>query len=619
MLNPLFLDDLRAQLEAAGDNPRMLLNLRKRLAKIRVCDPACGSGNFLVIAYKQMREIENAVNERCGERGRKSDIPLTNFRGIELRDFPAEIARLALIIAEYQCDVLYLGQKEALAAFLPLEAQNWITCGNALRLDWLGICPPTDTPTIKRPVNDDLFDLPTQTEIDFENAGGEPYICGNPPYKGSQRQTDVQKSGLEKVFAHRNKNWKSLDYVSAWFIKAVDYGKQTPTVTAFVSTKSICQGRQVETLWRPIFSMGFGIHFAHTSYNAGVTVVIVGITNNAGKKRKIYFDSDSTGITIKETENINAYLTSGSNVFVAQRPQPLSQVNEMSFGNMPNDGGYLLLNLQESELALNILDVHYSFIRPFLGSQEFIRGQERRCIWVNEDNVGIALKNSWLKNRFEAVKGLRSESNRATTNELAKTPYYFGKVRQRGDEKVIIVPSVSSEAREYLPVGYFSPGTIISNLAFAMFDVPLWNMALIASRLHLVWIAAVCGKLETRYRYSNTLGWNTFPVPILTDKNKADLTRCAEDILLAREAHFPATIADLYDPKHMPADLRAAHERNDETLERIYIGRRFKNDTERLEKLFDLYTQMTATIAKLPSPRKRGKGVAAGKSKPSKA
>ncbi len=213
---------------------------------------------------------------------------------------------------------------------------------------------------------------------------------------------------------------------------------------------------------------------------------------------------------------------------------------------------------------------------------------------MDETDFKRAQTNAWLHSRFEAVRAQRAASSRATTAKLSGVPFRFGEVRQKGNETVIIVPSVSSESREYLPVGYCPRGTIVSNLAFALYDASIWNLALIGSRLHLVWIATVCGKLETRYRYSNTLGWNTYPVPTLTEKNKADLTRCAEDILLAREAHFPATIADLYDPDKIPADLREAHERNDEVLERIYIGRRFRNDTERLEKLFELYTKISA-------------------------
>ncbi len=281
VLNPLFLDDLREKLEEAGDNPRKLLNLRSRMSKIRVFDPACGSGNFLVIAYKQMREIEAEINKRRGEPERRSEIPLTNFRGIELRDFPAEIARLALIIAEYQSDVLYRGQKEALAEFLPLDSKNWVTCGNALQIDWLSLCGPTGTGVKIR--SDDLFRTPLdQAEIDFDNEGGETYICGNPPYIGSTWQTGEQKADLEAIFSHRTKSWKSLDYVAGWFMKAADFGRRTQSSAAFVSTNSICQGQQVPILWPLIFKTGHEIAFAHTSFkwsnlatnNAGVTVVM---------------------------------------------------------------------------------------------------------------------------------------------------------------------------------------------------------------------------------------------------------------------------------------------------------------------------------------------------------
>ena len=607
VLNPLFLDDLREQLEEAGDNARKLLNLRNRMAKIRVFDPACGSGNFLVIAYKAMREIEAEINKRRGEADRPTDIPLTNFRGIELRNFPAEIARLALIIAEFQCDVRYRGQKEALSELLPLDAQNWITCGNALRLDWLSICPPTGT-GVKHHA-EDLFHTPLdQAQIDFENEGGETYICGNPPYLGSQWQSIEQKEDLERIFEGRTKNWKSLDYVSGWFMKAADYGVHTKSVAALVSTNSICQGRQVETLWSLIFRTGHEIPFAHTSFkwanlashNAGVTVVIVGITNDAKTNRRL-FSVDGDGETIvKETDNINPYLISGPNVMVQSVSKPMASLDEMSFGNMPNEGGFLLLTQTEADEAMERHGVDRKFIRPFIGSQEFIKGQQRLCIWVVDQDYSEAKSNAWLNDRFEAVRRQRTSSNRQTTKQLANTPYRFGEVRQSGDELIIAIPAISSENREYLPCGLLPPGTIMSNKCYALYDAPLWNMALIASRLHWVWIGTVCVRMRTDFSYSNTLGWNTFPVPTLTEKNKADLTRCAEDILLAREAHFPATIADLYDPKNMPADLRAAHDRNDEVLERIYIGRRFKNDTERLEKLFEMYTVMT-------SKQKRGK------------
>lgn len=620
VLNPLFLDDLRERLEEADDNPRKLLNLRNRMAKIRVFDPACGSGNFLVIAYKEMRAIEHEINKRRGEADRRTEIPLTNFRGIELRDFPAEVARLALIIAEFQCDVLYRGQKEALRDFLPLDAQNWITCGNALRLDWLSICPPTGT-GVKLQA-EDLFSTPLdQAQIDFENEGGETYICGNPPYLGSKKQTDEQKSDLGALFNGRIKKWKSLDYVSGWFIKAADYGTRTKTTAAFVATNSICQGQHVPILWPVIFATGSKIVFAHTSFkwanlashNAGVTVVIVGISNTSGLPRRIYSLSDAEAQTVerKEVANINAYLVPAANIEVEQTATPMQGMVPMQFGNHPYYGAALIFSNDEAYQIIEQAPDAARFIRPFYGSTEFIDRSPRACFWISDEDAREALKLSPIAERVAVVKasriaagngetsarskgnggGNKKKKEDASARKLADTPWRF-REQVMSETQTIIVPRVSSENRPYLPVGLLEPHCVVQEKAFAMYDAPLWSLAVIASRLHWVWIATVCVRLRTDFSYSNTLGWNTFPVPTLTDKNMADLTRCAEDILLAREAHFPATIADLYDPENMPADLRAAHERNDEVLERIYIGRRFRNDTERLERLFDLYTKM---------------------------
>ncbi len=600
VLNPLFLDDLHHQLKQAEDSPRKLLNLRKRISNIRVFDPACGSGNFLVIAYKQMRDIESEINKRRNEEGRPSDISLKNFRGIEMRDFPAEIARLALIIAEYQCDVVYRGQKLALAEFLPLDTKNWITCGNALEVDWLSVCPPTGTEVSI--LGDNLFSAPVnQAEVDFENEGGETYICGNPPYLGSTWQSKEQKAELEVIFKKLTKSWKSLDYVSGWFMKAAGYGKHTNTVSAFVSTNSICQGQQVPILWPLIFDAGHEITFAHTSFkwanlasnNAGVTVAIIGISNQAEKSRRLFSISSNNESIEKKIEYINAYLVGANNVIVNPVSRTSSDRAHMVWGNKPTDGGNLSLTSIERLNILTQSPEAEKFIRPYFGAAEYIRGLQRYCIWVEDDEVEYANRISILNERFHKVKTFRANSTAAETRPAQKYPHKFRQIQSVAINHTLIMPQVSSESREYLPIGLLPQHSIVSNLAFALYDAPLWNMALIASRLHLVWVATVCGKMKTDFRYSNTMGWNTFPIPRLTEKNKEDLTRCAEDILLAREAHFPATIADLYNPEKMPEDLRHAHERNDEVLERIYIGRRFKNDTERLEKLFELYTRMT--------------------------
>ena len=426
VLGPLFLDDLREKLEEAGDNPRKLLNLRGRMAKIRVFDPACGSGNFLVIAYKEMRAIEAEINKRRGEADRRSDIPLTNYRGIELRDFSAEIARLALIIAEYQCDVTYRGQKEALAEFLPLDAMNWITCGNALRLDWLSICPPTGTGV--KFLADDLFMSPVdQAEIDFENEGGETYICGNPPYLGSTWQSKEQKEDLQRIFEGRTKSWKSLDYVAGWFMKAADYGLHTPTVSAFVSTNSICQGSQVPILWPLIFKTGHEIAFAHTSFkwanlashNAGVTVAIVAISNHAGQVRKLFTLADDGGSVVKEADNINAYLVAASNIVINKASKPLNGGAEMSFGNKPVDGGHLLLSADDARALGLSSDQHNRFIRRIYGSAEFIRGLERYCLWIENDHLQEAMSIEPIRQRIEGVRQMRLASRDKSANEMA--------------------------------------------------------------------------------------------------------------------------------------------------------------------------------------------------------
>jgi len=567
VLNPLFLDDLRSQLEKAGDNQRALFNLRKRISMIRVFDPACGSGNFLVIAYKDLREIESEINRRRNEGHLKSEISLTNFRGIEIRDFPSEVARLALIIAEYQCDVLYRGQKEALAEFLPLEADNWITCGNALRIDWLTVCPPIDE--------------------------GETYICGNPPYRGSKWQTNEQKADLANAWKAHPKLAKTTDFISGWVARFLDYADSNPNaVAAFVSTNSLCQGLQASEVWPVVFGRGIEIRFAHTSFkwtnlasrNAAVMVIIVGLGKKSSISKKLFTEE-----VVKECVAIGPYLVANSSAVVQQTKEPISEQSKMLFGNMPRDNGsFILSNEQRAELNKSHPELS-RFIRPYFGSEQMIQGKTRWCFWIEKDDYEFAKRHPVLSRVLSEVRDFRLASKAASTRDFAEKPYRFVQIAGTATTHSLGVAKVSSEHRPYLPVDLLNGKSIISDLLFALYDAPLWNMALIASRLHLVWIATVCGKMKTDFRYSNTLGWNTFPVPKLTEQNKSDLNRCAEDILLAREAHFPATIADLYDPDGMPEDLRRAHDYNDEVLERIYIGRRFRNDSERLEKLFALY------------------------------
>lgn len=615
VLNPLFLDSLREQLEAAGDSRQKLRNLRKRLANIRVFDPACGSGNFLVIAYKEMRAIEAEIVRRLGGEAslkldeRRSVIPLSNFYGIEIKGFAAEIARLALLIAEFQADCLYLSQQEARAMVLPLHKTGQITVGNALRLDWREVCPPA---VATAGAEHDLAGPTGRLALDENRLGGggeiETYICGNPPYVGSTWQTDEQKDDLCRIFSGRLPNWKTLDYVSGWVMKASEFNLASPGASAFVSTKSICQGQMVPLLWPLIFARGQEIAFAYTpfkwanlaSHNAGVTVIIVGLSAASGGPKRLFAMNENGGLGVREVQHINAYLTAGADVIVSKRSHPFGDLAAMAFGNKPVDGGHLSMDRSSVEFLGFSAEQKKRFLRRIYGSAEFIRGIERYSLWIEDNNLHELAHNSAVAERIKQVRAIRLASPDVSANEMALRSHQMREMRI-GQHHSIVVAAISSENRDYLPVGVIDGQTTITNKMYALFDAPMWNMAVIASRLHWVWIGTVCVRMRTDFSYSNTLGWNTFPVPKLTEQDKADLTRTAENILLAREAHFPATIADLYDPEAMPDDLRRAHDENDEVLERIYIGRRFRNDTERLEKLFDLYIKMTANQ---PKPKK---------------
>ncbi|BAM02439.1 class I SAM-dependent DNA methyltransferase [Phycisphaera mikurensis] len=601
VLNPLFLDSLREKLKDATEpkvRPQALRWLRKRLSRIRVFDPACGSGNFLVIAYKQLREIEAKINENLGEAERQSEIPLTNFRGIEIRHFAAEVARLALIIAEYQADVLHRGQLLALADFLPLGKENWIVHGNALRLDWQRVCPPSGQEASASPT--DLLSRAEGGEIDFENEGGETYICGNPPYLGKGKLSASNREDLRNIFQGRIRNFGYIDLVGAWFIKASDYCRRVDSAAALVSTNSVVMGRQAADLWPAVLAEGVKIHFAYESFwwsnmaarNAAVSVVIVGLASNDDTPCILYNNDEE-----RHVEAISHYLTAGDAPLVTARSDTLSSdLPTMILGNKPNDGRALRVSAASRREVISADAAADGFLRPFYGSDEFNGGVVNYSIWVDDADLEDALTCSAIGSRIELCRKKRLAFKDSSNRQLAKRPHQM-REHVSSTESTIIVPISTSEKRQYIPAGILPAKTVVSSQAFALHDAGTWALSVINSRLHLAWVAAIGGKFKIDYRYSNDLGWNTFPVPELTEQNKADLTACAEAILLAREAHWPATIAQMYDPEAMDRDypdLRQAHDRNDETLERIYLGRRFRNDTERLEHLFARYTEMTA-------------------------
>ncbi|MFY0733725.1 class I SAM-dependent DNA methyltransferase [Aurantimonas sp. NFXS3] len=589
VLDPLFLDDLREQLEKAGTNKRMLGNLRRRLSRIRVFDPACGSGNFLVIAYIRMREIEDEIVRRRGEIPERSIIALTQFFGIEIKNFAAEIARLSLLIAEFQCDVRFIGQTEARALVLPLHATGRIVCHNALRINWGDVCPPTKTSVAEE-------DLGGPTgRLNLEDAGDdwETYICGNPPYRGSAKKAASEKEDLKWLFDGVLDKWGLFDYVTGWIFLSYQYSKTCKSGFAFVSTNTLVQGQHVGNFWKPLRQKGMRITFGVQSFKwtnlasneAGVTVVCVGVTDFRSE-RWLY-----SGDERRNVDNINAYLLPMKDIYVVESRVPLFGRERMTKGNYYAKSHHLLFPVEEIT-PFRRAGLSATRLRKFYGSAETISGAPRGTLWFETEPTDKELSIRDIANRMERGRKDRAESADCVKNGMLARPHQFREMNYPKNH-MLVVPVVSSERREYLPVDLLGYDTVISNKCFALYDSELMNLSLIASRIHLVWISTVCVRMRTDFSYSNTLGWNTFPVPRLTEQNKSDLTRCAEDILLTREAHFPATIADLYDPEAMPADLRAAHDRNDETVERIYIGRRFRNDTERLEKLFDMYTKMT--------------------------
>ena len=605
VLEPLFLNDLRQAAKATWDSSDGIKALLVRLSRVRVFDPACGSGNFLVIAYRELRALENNLLERlyeldgAAERNLFSHIELRNFYGLELDDFAAETAKLALWVAEYQNNQKFEDRFGFGPPALPLKDAGQITCANALREDWFKICPPGKV--VREPRYQDLL---TQLEIQQGDAEWETYIAGNPPYRGSTWQTKEQKADLGGVAGHL-KSWKSLDYIAGWFIKATQYCVTANAKSGLVSTNSICQGQQVPTLWPWIFDQGVEIGFAHRSFKwanlaahkAGVTVIVVGLQYEREGPKTLYDrtrDKNEERSQVKAVDMIGPYLVPGTRVWVEPESKSIFNVPLMEWGNKPTDNGNLVFPDEELD---KFDQIGLKFVRTFWGASELISGMPRNCLWIEDHDLEEAQESREVVRRIQETSKFRAQSSAVETRPSAAYGHRFRQIQSVATTHTIAVPGVSSESRDYLPVALLDSTAIVSNLNFALYDAPIWCLALIASRMHWVWIGTVCSRLRTDFRYSNTLGWNTFPVPDLTDLQKDELTHRAEAILLAREAHFPKTIADLYKPADMPEDLREAHRLNDEMLERIYRDRPFRSDTDRLEHLFKLYAAKVGKAA----------------------
>ena len=604
VINPLFLDELRGEFNKLNEFYEQKLQMKnigalttkqfydelkpvikkgdallKRMSRMKFFDPACGSGNFLIITYKCLRFLEMdilALQRKCTPEGEimfvdNSVISLSQFYGIELLDFPHEIAMLSLWLAEHQMNTKLNENFGVNTKALPLKNITQIVCGNACRIDWNEVCPHT--------------------------PDEEVYIFGNPPYLGARLQNEEQKADMKAAMG-KEIAYNNLDYISTWFYCGTRYITNSSARLAFVTTNSISQGEQVALLWPSIIEKGVEIAFAYHSfkwsnnakYNAGVTCIIIGLRSNSDEPKYLFENTNK-----KKVNNITPYLTDGNVLLIEKASKSICGLKEMSFGSMPNDGGALILNEYEKDKIIESNPSASIFIKPLIGSDEFLHSYKRYCLWITEDSLSKALEIPFINQRIKRCKEARLASKRASTNKLADYPYRFGEIRYK-EEECIIVPEVSSERRPYIPIGYMPKGTVITNRAFAIYGAPIWLFGIISSAIHLLWTKTFCGRLETRYNYSATLCYNTFPFPSILEEKKQEIKMAAEDVIVTREYYLvDKTLADIYDPDKMPDDLREAHAKLDDIVESCYPGYPFASDEARLECLFKLYEKMTAT------------------------
>lgn len=591
VIRPLFLDALEDEFEAACAETRekmakkvnhdrasqRLRSLLTRLSQIKFFDPACGSGNFLIITYKRLRDLEIRIWKALREITGGAILPfpnitLTQFYGIELDEYACDTATLSLWLAEHQMNVKFQEELFVLPETLPLKPSGHIVCGNACRIDWNTVCPHTPDEAV--------------------------YLMGNPPYLGSKLQDKSQKEDMQIALSDI-KDKKGVDYIAAWFWKGAKYIKGTNAKYAFVTTNSISQGEQVAMLWKPIFDLGLEIFFARTSfkwsnnakYNAAVTVAIISVENKQNIQKVLFNERDNKAFYV---DNINPYLAPSDNVIVAKTYNVPNGLPKAEFGCMPYDNGHLLMSEPEKDTLLESYPESSMFIKQIMGSQEFLNDVHRYCFWIDDDKREEAESIQPIRERIVATYNFRLNESKDGAS-LAERPHQFREhyIISEDSKGKIIIPRVSSERRLYIPIGYVDKDIIISDSAFAIYDAEKWLFALLTSKMHNFWVRAVGGSLETRIRYSATLCYNTFPFPKLTTAEKEKLERLAQNILNIREENFDMTLGEMYNPESMPAELFDAHHQLDLAVERIYRPEPFTSDEERLEHLFKLYAKMT--------------------------
>lgn len=596
VIQPLFLDELYSELEKSQGNERKLKALLLRLQNIRVFDPACGSGNFLIIAYKELRKLEMEIIDALNATGAQSvmyysGIRLSQFFGIEIDDFAHEVAILSLWLAEHQMNTVFKVKFGYAEAALPLRDSGHIVCDNSLRIDWEVVCPK-------------------------ENERGESYelyVCGNPPFLGYRYRNKLQSDDMDFVFEGFKKH-RFLDYVASWFWKATNYITSTFIECAFVSTNSICQGEQVGMLWPFIVDEGVRIKFAYNTFpwknsakdNATVHVIIVGLTKCSGIAKLFKHENDTLVLT--KHPNINPYLVGASNVIVSSSSKPLSKQMPISSGSYLRDGGGLILSEIEKNILLQQHSSASKWIRLLVGAEEMLNGKQRWCLWLDGEKLDDLLAIPFVAQRLNVVETARLTSNKAETQQQATTPHLFSEVRQPQEGSYLLIPTVSSERRKYVPIGFYSFQDIVVAPNFIVPNATLYEFGILTSEMHNDWMRTVAGRLESRYRYSATIVYNTFPWPETSGPKRKAIEALAEEVLLVREDYPGKTLAELYDPDKMPQPLLDAHKALDRAVEQLYRDRPFRDASERLEHLFARYEKLIAAEQSKTPAKKTTKG-----------
>ena len=580
IIKPLFLDNLYEALEylktlKVGTDKQTrekgLRNLLMRIAEIKIFDPACGSGNFLIIAYKELRKLEIEICKALNEI-MFSNIHLDNFYGLEIDDFACEVARLSMWLAEHQMNVMFEKELGVYQPTLPLKASGRIFAKNSLRENWEVFC--------SRKSQDE-----------------EVYLIGNPPFQGKQGRTVEQTKDMEIIFGNI-KNFKSLDYVTSWFLKGANYIANSKAKLAFVATNSICQGEQVSILWQPIFNLGLSIQFAYQTFiwsnnaknKAAVHTIIVGLSALEENNKLIFKTIEKDRLVTQKVNNISPYLFEGGNTIISNRNTPICLDLNMIFGNMPRDGGYLTLNIEEAE-KLREDNIAAQYVKPLLGADEFINAIdiERYCLWFRNANLDNISQSSLIRSKLDSVRKMRLESKADSTRSWADRPHLFVQTSQPTSGNYILIPRVSSEKRAYIPIGFFDHNVISTDANFMLPNATLYEFAILTSEMHNDWMRVVAGRLESRYRYSNTIVYNTFPFPDVTEAQKQEIIALAEEIILIREEFWDTPLGKLYHQDSMPDKLKQAHKTLDQAVERLYRAAPFADSSERVAFLFQRY------------------------------